>query len=56
MPRITTQPIPNWDRKGGQFHRHKINLFFSLFKEPSPLEGVSFENPEAFSFLYFAVN
>jgi hypothetical protein len=45
--------ISNWDRKGGQFHRHKINLFFSLFKEPSPLEGVSFENPEAFSFLYF---
>lgn len=45
--------VTNWDRDGGNFSRHKVNIFNSLFEMPPPLEGVKFETPEQFSELFF---
>ena len=45
--------VLNWGRDGGNFHRHSINLFPSLFRPPAPLEGVAFEQPEQFRELFF---
>ena len=45
--------ISNWGWAEGNFHRHPINLFQSLFRSPAPLEGVVFEQPEQFRELFF---